>query len=198
MAEHARLTLLLLQAGAPNTEILTAKTVADLRDIAQRHGVSLGAKTHSAEADRVLEEDATGAGTSGAGAAAAAPDSSRPQVGPSGVYEGERNEAGEWEGHGIYRFSDGASYEGEWVANQQHGRGTMNYASAASYTGDWRAGMKHGTGTYLWADGRIEIGFYDHDRSVGEARSGRAVHTETTVVARVVSARRVSSERGVS
>ena len=93
--------------------------------------------------------------------------------------EQERNEAGEWEGHGIYRFSDGASYEGEWVANQQHGRGTMNYASAASYTGDWRAGMKHGTGTYLWADGRIEIGFYDHDRSVGEARSGQLPRTHT-------------------
>jgi hypothetical protein len=76
--------------------------------------------------------------------------------------------AGQWEGVGTYRFSDGTVYEGQFVANRHHGRGTITYSSGSSYEGQWRAGQKHGTGTYRWADGRVEVGFYHNDSSVGE------------------------------
>lgn len=44
----------------------------------------------------------------------------------------------------------------------------MSYTSGSAYVGDWRAGRKHGSGTYKWADGRIEVGLYEGDESVGE------------------------------
>ena len=89
-------------------------------------------------------------------------------VGRGGAYEGDRNERGEWEGKGVYHFSDGTWYEGEFVANMHHGHGTIHYASGASYEGEWRAGKKHGKGTYRWDDGRVEVGLYRDDSSVGE------------------------------
>ena len=88
--------------------------------------------------------------------------------GPGGVYHGERNEHGEWEGQGVYKFSDESVYDGEWRANQHHGRGTLYYASGSVYEGQWIAGKKHGAGTYKWHDGRVEVGFYERDMSVGE------------------------------
>jgi hypothetical protein len=164
---HAKLTLHLLQAGAPNAEILTATSVTDLRAIAARHGIALPFDDASAAA---VAAPAVAAPT---GEVAPSSRSSHDAPTPRGVYEGERNERGEWEGRGRYRFADGMSYEGEFVANQQHGRGTMRYASGASYVGGWRAGRKHGSGAYYWNDGRIEVGFYENDQSVGEVRAPR-------------------------
>ena len=43
----------------------------------------------------------------------------------------------------------------------------MHYASGAVYQGEWVAGKKHGKGTYRWADGRVEVGLYQADCSVG-------------------------------
>jgi len=110
-----------------------------------------------------------------------------------GVYDGERNENGEREGRGIYRFADGGIYEGEWKSNLQEGKGLMRYASGSVYDGDWTGGMqsgqgifryasgseydggwvagkKHGSATYRYADGRAEVATYkdgENDRSEG-------------------------------
>lgn len=188
MLQHAKLTRSLLQAGAPNHEILLAKDVPELLRVAQRHNIPVpeefadavlqefaeAAQLMASSANSVgqvaaqlaaLHSSPSAASETGADTDGGPPSSSRSG---SGAYEGERNEFGEWEGHGRYRFADGTEYVGEWVANQQHGRGTMRYASGASYVGEWRAGQKHGTGTYNWADGRVEIGTYDKDQSVGE------------------------------
>ena len=55
------------------------------------------------------------------------------------TYEGERNEAGQHEGHGCASFDSGNSYEGEWLADLMDGTGTYTYGSGAArgdvYTG---------------------------------------------------------------
>ena len=155
--EAHKLALALMQAGVPNEEILRNEGDASaLLAIAQRRGIVSSA------------EPAPPTGTSSSEAAGAAAPTPRSHEAAGGVYEGERNEAGQWEGRGNYRFVDGTTYEGEWLAGRFHGRGTMCYPSGAKYVGDWRAGQKHGTGQYFWADGRVELGFYERDASVAE------------------------------
>ena len=106
-----------------------------------------------------------------------------PEVGENGLYEGERNEAGERHGRGSYRFGDGGVYEGEWRHNLQEGHGAMRYASGSAYEGEWWQGMqegrgvfrfvsgseydgewvrgkRHGKATYRYADGRAEVARY--------------------------------------
>ena len=170
----AKLTLALLQAGAPNNEILLAQDIPALLDVARRHNIPVAAEYVAAAVPSAGEENATGADARSFGSPPSQPPPPLPQPtqrGVSGKYEGSRNAAGECEGRGRYTSSDGTVYEGEWAANRQHGRGTVYYASGARYVGDWRAGRKHGTGTYSWADGRVEMGHYDNDQSVGEVRA---------------------------
>jgi len=88
--------------------------------------------------------------------------------GVHGVYEGERNAAGQMEGRGTYRYANGNVYEGEYKADQKEGRGTFRFASGNVYEGEWKAGQKEGRGTYWYADGRMEVGFYAADKDVGE------------------------------
>ena len=157
----AKLTLALMQGGAPNAEVLAATTLPELLDIAARHSIPLPAEFQEAPTPVAPLNIAP--------AAAALPSGhDAPPMTTRGAYDGPRNAAGEREGHGSMRFEDGSSYEGEWLANMQHGRGTMRYASGAAYVGGWHSSQKHGTGTYYWADGRTEVGFYSHDQSVGE------------------------------
>jgi hypothetical protein len=175
MAEHAKLTLSLMRAGVPNMEILAATDLPALIKVAKKHDLErlISGEAAEAEAGEASAQESTDAGSppsDGSGThriPTGAPHMSIYE-GPGGVYEGERNEHGEWEGRGHYKFSDGSVYDGEWVANQHHGRGTIYYASGSSYEGQWVAGRKHGKGTYRWHDGRIEVGLYDRDQSVGE------------------------------
>ena len=171
MADHAKLTLSLMRAGVPNMEILAATDINALVKVAQKHNLHrLLSDEQGAAAKADDDEDAessngsqhtpTGQQTS--------PQHFNVYEGPGGVYHGERNEHGEWEGQGVYKFSDESVYDGEWRANQHHGRGTLYYASGSVYEGQWIAGKKHGAGTYKWHDGRVEVGFYERDMSVGE------------------------------
>ena len=69
------------------------------------------------------------------------------------MYEGDRNERGERHGMGVYNFSDGGVYEGEWRHNLQEGYGAMRYASGSLYEGDWKGGMQDGRGVFRFASG---------------------------------------------
>ena len=107
-----------------------------------------------------------------------------------GEYVGERNAAGEMEGHGTKRYADGSVYEGEWKANhkagrgmmrgadgnvyegeykdgQREGRGIYQYPSGAVYDGQWKAGKMDGHGTYHFANGNVYEGEYRADKKEG-------------------------------
>ncbi|KAK7245061.1 hypothetical protein RIF29_39892 [Crotalaria pallida] len=56
------------------------------------------------------------------------------------------------EGHGIYVWSDGGVYEGEWRRGVRNGIGKMRWRSGAVYEGEFSGGYIHGTGTYIGSD----------------------------------------------
>lgn len=47
-----------------------------------------------------------------------------------GSYEGDRNEDGERHGHGLSRFPNGDSYEGEYTNGKRNGNGDYKFKNA--------------------------------------------------------------------
>ncbi|MBP1989558.1 MORN repeat-containing protein [Paenibacillus eucommiae] len=56
-------------------------------------------------------------------------------------------------GKGVYRWSDGTKYEGQWYKDSEYGFGIKEYANGDCYRGEWKEGLFHGKGTYEWNDG---------------------------------------------
>lgn len=54
------------------------------------------------------------------------------------------------QGMGIYRYSNGNIYNGNWKDDLKNGLGKMNYPNGACYEGEWMKGKKHGEGTYFY------------------------------------------------
>ena len=52
-------------------------------------------------------------------------------------------------GFGIYHYSNGDVYEGDWKNNMQHGRGKYYFTDGFTYEGEWKEHQIHGTGKYL-------------------------------------------------
>lgn len=80
---------------------------------------------------------------------------------------------GEWkkdkrDGLGIARYSSGDVYDGEWQRGKRQGHGVMYIEAGDTYIGSWNNGLKHGAGTYHWADGEVDVSWYQEDRRVGE------------------------------
>ncbi|KAK2884975.1 hypothetical protein Q8A73_021449 [Channa argus] len=55
------------------------------------------------------------------------------------------------DGLGIFTWSNGLKYEGEFVCNTPMGKGTYIWPDGSSYNGDVYKGMRHGSGTYKCA-----------------------------------------------
>lgn len=50
-------------------------------------------------------------------------------------------------GHGIYYYLNGDTYEGDWYEHQRHGQGVYTYsATGTKYTGSWVHGKRDGEG----------------------------------------------------
>jgi hypothetical protein len=77
-------------------------------------------------------------------------------------------------GEGVYVWSNGARYTGEFRKGRQHGEGLLLMPDGASYDGAWQAGKKHGSGIATYADGRVKTGVWKENRHVGTAK--RKVH----------------------
>ena len=75
-------------------------------------------------------------------------------------------------GQGTYRYSDGGTYEGDWVDDYFHGRGARTWADGTRYEGDWVAGDKTGRGTQTWGVDSEWAG----DRYEGDWVKERAIH----------------------
>jgi hypothetical protein len=82
----------------------------------------------------------------------------------SAAYEGELNSEGKKHGHGMYRWSNGRTYIGEWYDNQMHGEGVESWPNGSRYQGQFKANKRHGQGTFIWADGRQYVGRYENRR----------------------------------
>jgi len=95
-------------------------------------------------------------------------------------------------GYGVYKFSDGAVYEGhfknqdfygsgkyisvgdhkgdiyegEYKNGKKNGYGTYTYRSGDIYEGEWENSVNHGLGIYIWSgewEGQIYLGEHDND-----------------------------------
>jgi hypothetical protein len=71
----------------------------------------------------------------------------------AGRYQGSQNPQGQLEGHGRMIWSNGARYEGDFLAGLFHGNGRLTYPHLSIYEGDFAKGYMHGQGTMVYEDG---------------------------------------------
>ena len=71
-------------------------------------------------------------------------------------YNGSFDEYGQKHGKNTKtEYSDGASYEGDWVHGLKEGQGKLTLPSGYSYQGGWQEDFYHGKGTEKLTDGEI-------------------------------------------
>jgi len=95
--------------------------------------------------------------------------------GHHGVYmwsDGQKYD-GDWEydkrvGHGIMRYINGDYYDGEWKDGEETGRGTKHYVDGGVYDGNWSHGKRDGHGIMHYADGSTYDGYWEADVESGE------------------------------
>jgi len=90
------------------------------------------------------------------------------------TYKGQIKNGLKW-GTGIYRWSDGSKYEGQWFNDSEYGFGVKEYANSDSYRGEWKDGLFHGNGIYKWKDGTIYEGGWQENMEHGY---GTKVHRD--------------------
>ena len=71
------------------------------------------------------------------------------------------------EGFGIYNYSDGRQYIGEWKNNQMDGYGEFTWIEGKKYIGFYKEDKKEGFGIYYWPNDRIFIGFWKEGKQNG-------------------------------
>lgn len=64
-------------------------------------------------------------------------------------------------GYGVYHWTDGCVYEGQWAKQQMDGEGIFKYPDGRRYEGGYLKSQKHGNGKLSWPDGRVyEVGMW--------------------------------------
>lgn len=58
-------------------------------------------------------------------------------------------------GMGLFTWSDGRKYEGEYVDDKKEGKGTFTWPDGRKYIGGWKNGKQHGNGDYIDKKGNI-------------------------------------------
>lgn len=82
-------------------------------------------------------------------------------------YIGKIDIGGRRTGKGIYIFSNGDRYEGEFFENEFSGEGIYYFASGGVYEGEFKNSDFNGFGKYTTADGYVYIGEHKDNRSHG-------------------------------
>ncbi|KAK8969216.1 hypothetical protein KSP40_PGU020114 [Platanthera guangdongensis] len=67
----------------------------------------------------------------------------------------------------VYKFYNGDSYAGEWLAGQSHGRGVQGCSDGSCFVGEFKCGAKHGLGYYRFRNGDRYAGEYFADKIHG-------------------------------
>jgi hypothetical protein len=61
-------------------------------------------------------------------------------------------------GKGNIRWSDGKSYDGDYMEDKKHGKGIFEWADGRKYLGYWIKGKQNGYGVYHQASGEEKVG----------------------------------------
>ena len=96
----------------------------------------------------------------------------------TGVATAEEVFAGEWfndclHGRGMWRASNGDSYEGEFKHGVRDGIGKFTSADGDVYNGAWCDGRKHGQGTWISRDGDSHKGGWKDNVKHGKGSMAR-------------------------
>ena len=90
-----------------------------------------------------------------------------------GVYVGQYVEVdGTYQEHGVgvFNWSNGDSYEGEFSFGRRHGTGVFTWADGKRYEGDFEEDVRKGTGSLAWPDGTTYDGDFDNGNLHGKGR----------------------------
>jgi len=68
-------------------------------------------------------------------------------------------------GKGIYSYSNGEKYEGQFKNGERHGRGILNFPDGEKYIGQFKNGKRHGQGILNLPDGSYYMGEWKDDLS---------------------------------
>ena len=70
-------------------------------------------------------------------------------------------------GHGIYLYSDGVRYDGEYVDDKKDGFGVYYWTDGRKYEGWWHKGKQHGLGQYVDSTKKtLKFGLWEHGKRV--------------------------------
>jgi SH3-like domain-containing protein len=84
-------------------------------------------------------------------------------------YDGEFKN-GELSGHGTYTYLDGSKYEGEFANGVRHGQGTLKIIDGMTYVGHWANDLPNGQGVKTLADGMQYSGEFKNGLMYGSGR----------------------------
>lgn len=62
------------------------------------------------------------------------------------------NKSKPW-GKGVYKWSNGEVYDGEWYQGLKHGYGIWKGIMGDSYIGEWKNSRADGYGVHIWSNG---------------------------------------------
>jgi len=69
-------------------------------------------------------------------------------------------------GYGVYTWSDGEKFEGDWKNGKQDGKGTYFYSNGSKYIGGWKNGKKEGEGVFIKLNGNEYEGIWEQGKRV--------------------------------
>lgn len=72
-------------------------------------------------------------------------------------------------GYGVFKWSSGNVYKGNYKEDVRHGYGEMYWTDGSIYKGEWVKGIQHGFGEMIFPDGTKKVGIFDHNTFVSSA-----------------------------
>lgn len=87
----------------------------------------------------------------------------------TGIYVGD-TDFGVFTGEGIFQFSSGTTYKGNWQNYEMEGFGTLSYPDEGEYVGQFSGSQKEGQGIFTWKNGDVYDGNWAHDMMSGNGK----------------------------
>lgn len=74
------------------------------------------------------------------------------------------------EGYGQLSNPNGESYDGMWADDNFSGQGTYIWPNGSKYTGEWKNGVKDGYGIYFYSNGDKYVGYFRNEKFHGKGK----------------------------
>ena len=70
-------------------------------------------------------------------------------------------------GSGKFEYSDGSTYDGQWIDGVYDGDGVFTSSGGQQYVGKFARGKREGAGSVRWPEGWVWVGRWKDDKAVG-------------------------------